>query len=327
MDWNITKLADGYQNEKSEILLSVQYKEDSTLEGNVIRKTYATKENGVFYEVNDGGRIEFWSDKHPESRIYDENERAAAPAAETDAAEAATPERVPGYGELLQEKIRTETKDFNALNDFEKFILNRGYLYDTEEELKAGYDRAWKASHGIMVTAEEFAAEIKSRVKWDKELDVSPLYEVLSQLVKEKKLKPGDVFQYAVYTWCLRNPKNSGEEGRDIYKGKDYLRGGRSAGLLFSVGKLIGGDYYKGLHREKRPGSGMYPCGWLQTGKKPVYAGRLCRDKNPCHAGGHNDGRGKGTGNCACSGEIEIGVYFMPPQKRPPYWHCGCRRK
>ena len=150
-----------------------------------------------------------------------------------------------------QEKIRTETKDFNALNEFEKFILNRGYLYDTEEELKAGYDRAWKASHGIMVTAEEFAAEIKSRVKWDKELNVSPLYEVLSRLVKEKKLKPGDVFQYAVYTWCLRNPKNSGEEGRDIYKGKDYLRGGRSAGLLFSVGKLRGGDYYKGLHREK----------------------------------------------------------------------------
>ena len=154
-----------YEAAKAEILLGVQYKEDSTLEGNVIRKTYATKENGVFYEVNDGGRIEFWSDKHPESRIYDENERAASPVAETAAAEATTPERVPGYGELLQEKIRTETKDFNALNEFEKFILNCGYLYDTEEELKAGYDRAWKASHGIMVTAEEFAAEIKSRVK------------------------------------------------------------------------------------------------------------------------------------------------------------------
>ena len=64
-----------YEAAKAEILLGVQYKEDSTLEGNVIRKTYATEENGVFYEVNDGGRIEFWSDKHPESRIYDENER------------------------------------------------------------------------------------------------------------------------------------------------------------------------------------------------------------------------------------------------------------
>lgn len=125
-----------YEAAKAEILLGVQYKEDSTLEGNVIRKTYATKENGVFYEVNDGGRIEFWSDKHPESRIYDENERAAAPAAETTAAESTTPERVPGYGELLHDKIRAETKDFNALNDFEKFVLKCGYLYDTEEELK-----------------------------------------------------------------------------------------------------------------------------------------------------------------------------------------------
>ena len=44
-----------YEAAKAEILLGVQYKEDSTLEGNVIRKTYATKENGVFYEVNRGG--------------------------------------------------------------------------------------------------------------------------------------------------------------------------------------------------------------------------------------------------------------------------------
>ncbi|NBI17645.1 hypothetical protein D1841_08660 [Neglecta sp. X4] len=62
-----------------------------------------------------------------------------------------------------------------TLNEFEKFILNRGYLYDTKEELKAEYDRSWKASHGIMVTAEEFAAEVKSRVKWDKTLDTSKL--------------------------------------------------------------------------------------------------------------------------------------------------------
>ena len=56
------------------------------------------------------------------------------PVAETAAAEATTPERVPGYGELLHDKIRSETKDFNALNDFQKFILNRGYMYDTEED-------------------------------------------------------------------------------------------------------------------------------------------------------------------------------------------------
>ena len=189
-----------YEAAKAEIIGGVQYKEDSTLEGSTIRKTYTT-ERGTFYEVNDGGRVEFWSDKHPESRIYDENERAEAPAAPV------TTERVPGYGELLSDKIRTTTQDFSKLNDFEKFILDRGYLYDTEEELKAGYDRSWKASHGILVTAEEFDAEIKSRVKWDKALDTAKLYETLVRLVQEKKLTPGDVMQYAVYTWCLRKPE------------------------------------------------------------------------------------------------------------------------
>lgn len=144
--------------------------------------------------------MSFGATSTPESRIYDENERA-------EAAAPVTTERVPGYGELLSDKIRTTTQDFSKLNDFEKFILDRGYLYDTEEELKAGYDRSWKARHEILVTAEEFDAEIKSRVKWDKALDTAKLYETLVRLVQEKKLTPGDVMQYAVYTWCLRKPE------------------------------------------------------------------------------------------------------------------------
>lgn len=111
------------------------------------------------------------------------------------------------YGDALAQKIRAEYSTTAELSDFEKFILERGYLYDTEEELKAGYDRLWKATHGILVTAEEFSAEVKSRVKWDKTLDTSELYETLVQLVKEKKMKPGEVFGYAAYTWCLRKPE------------------------------------------------------------------------------------------------------------------------
>ncbi|WP_158590972.1 hypothetical protein [Acutalibacter sp. 1XD8-33] len=45
---------EGYKAAKAEILLGVQCKEDSTWEGNAIRKTYATEESGVFYEGNDG---------------------------------------------------------------------------------------------------------------------------------------------------------------------------------------------------------------------------------------------------------------------------------
>jgi len=132
-----------YQAAKAKIIGGVQYEERSTLDGDVIHKTYTT-ERGTFYERNEGGRVEFWSDTHPESRIYDENERAdSAPPADTNTATTAAPEvetkeRVPGYGELLSDKIRTTTQDFSKLNEFEKFILDRGYLYDTEEELKAG---------------------------------------------------------------------------------------------------------------------------------------------------------------------------------------------
>ena len=38
-----------YEAAKAEIIGGVRYEEKSTLEGDVIRKTYASKENGVFY--------------------------------------------------------------------------------------------------------------------------------------------------------------------------------------------------------------------------------------------------------------------------------------
>lgn len=189
-----------YEAAKAEIIGGVSYKENSTLEGAVIRKTYTTEENGAFYEVNDGGRVEFWSDKHPESRIYDENERANAAATEQD-----------GYGDLLAEKIRTTTQDFSKLTDFEKFVLDNGYKYKTEMSLKAGYDRVWKANHGIMLTAEEFAAECRPLFVPETEYRpteaAAEVYDVLSTLVREEKLTPGDVFGYAAHKWCLKNPE------------------------------------------------------------------------------------------------------------------------
>ena len=65
-----------YEAAKAEIIGGVHYIEKSTMENDVIHKTYSTEENGTFYEVNDKDRVEFWSGKHSESRIYDENERA-----------------------------------------------------------------------------------------------------------------------------------------------------------------------------------------------------------------------------------------------------------
>lgn len=181
-----------YEAAKAEVLYGVQYKENSTLEGNVIRKTYATEENGVFYEVNDGGRVEFWSDKHPESRIYDENERATETAAE----------EPPHYGDLLEQKIRSETTDYSKLNEFEKFVLDRGYNYQTEAELKAGYDRLWKTRRGILLSEEEFLTEAEPKDKGA----AADVYSVLVALVDKKAITASDVYQYARYKWCLRDP-------------------------------------------------------------------------------------------------------------------------
>ncbi len=119
-----------YEAAKAEIIGGVQYKEWSALDGDVIHKTYTT-ERGTFYERNEGGRVEFWSDTHPESRIYDENERANStdPAqVDTDAeqddnphAADVTPEKAPSYGRLLHDKIRTEICQYACGNRFRYF--------------------------------------------------------------------------------------------------------------------------------------------------------------------------------------------------------------
>lgn len=63
-----------YQAAKNEILFGHEFCEVSKLDGNTIHKIYVTKDNGEFCEVNNGGRVEFWSSKHSKSRIYDENQ-------------------------------------------------------------------------------------------------------------------------------------------------------------------------------------------------------------------------------------------------------------
>lgn len=62
------------------------------------------------------------------------------------------------YGNLLAEKIRANA-DLSKLTDYEKFVLDRGFYYDTEETLKVAYDRAWKSRHGILITEDEFVKE------------------------------------------------------------------------------------------------------------------------------------------------------------------------
>lgn len=122
---------------------------------------------------------------------------------ETEQEPAATPTPAENYGEKLAEKIRA-TADMAHLPRFEKFVLDRGFEFPTEEALKAAYDRAWKASHEIMATQEEFLVEANMHRIHPNAADT---YEALAELVAEKKLAPSSVYGYARYGWCLNDPE------------------------------------------------------------------------------------------------------------------------
>lgn len=110
---------------------------------------------------------------------------------------------LPYYGDELAAKIRESTNDFSQLSDFDKFVLDNGYRYETKEDIQAGYDRHWKAARNILVTMEEFLAEAGKK-PGDTAADT---YKALVSLVEEKKLRPREVLSYAHYRWCLNKPE------------------------------------------------------------------------------------------------------------------------
>lgn len=107
------------------------------------------------------------------------------------------------YGNKLAEKIKAKTEDFSKISPFDKFVLDYGYKYATEEELRAEYDRSWRASHNILITLEDFLVEAGKKPS-DPAADT---YEALVGLVEEKKLQPRDVMEYAHFRWCLNKPE------------------------------------------------------------------------------------------------------------------------
>lgn len=113
-------------------------------------------------------------------------------------------ETQPEYGRKLAEVIRATTDDFSKLSDYEKYILDRGFEFKTEEELKAGYDRAWKCRHGILLTETEFIIEAG---KFYEPVTLKKVYAALVGMVEQKKMQASDIYTYARFKWCLRNPE------------------------------------------------------------------------------------------------------------------------
>lgn len=193
-----------YQEAKNEIIGGVEYRESAIVEGNIIRKTYATEHNGTFYEVNDGGRVEFWSDKHPESRIYDENETSTPSTKKPETVTFCEMHKQSDCVECPNRYVcpNSTTRAKGAeMTDFERFIHDRGWEFKTEEALKAGYDRLWKCKHGILITQDEFLTEAKMQG----EEAAKEVYNALAALVAGGKLTTADVYRYARFRWCLKN--------------------------------------------------------------------------------------------------------------------------
>lgn len=117
--------------------------------------------------------------------------------------EAEEPAQVHNYGLELAEKIRA-TGDFANLTDLERFVLNNGWKFKTKEDFQAGYDRAWKCAHGVLLTETEFVLEAGENYEAETLKDV---YSALADLVKQRKLTAGEIYSYAYFKWCLRDPE------------------------------------------------------------------------------------------------------------------------
>ena len=108
----------------------------------------------------------------------------------------------PHYGTALYDQIKTSIADYSKTSESEKFILNRGFEFTSEEELNAAYDRCQKARHGTLISKEEFLAEAKATAS----TLAAETYHILVKLVEQQALSPSDVYRYAHFGWCLSSP-------------------------------------------------------------------------------------------------------------------------
>lgn len=112
------------------------------------------------------------------------------------------------YGDKLAAEIREKVVTHaNRLSEFDTFVLNKGHRYRTRKELDAGYERHWKAARNILISLDEFITEAGKTLHDPASDQTIKVYEALVNLVEEKKLRPGEVFDYARYYWCLNSPE------------------------------------------------------------------------------------------------------------------------
>ena len=106
-------------------------------------------------------------------------------------------------GAFIEVTVDGRAKSPNV-TDFEQFQQDYKWKYKTEEIMQAAYDRYMKCNKGILLTEDEFITEAGEH--YDVET-LKSVYVTLAKLADQKKLKPGEIYQYAHFKWCLRNPE------------------------------------------------------------------------------------------------------------------------
>lgn len=121
-------------------------------------------------------------------------------------------EKLPKYGELQMQFIRAKMSEDPSYkpSKFDKFVLDRGILFKSEEELKAGYDRYWKATRSLLITSDEFIAEAELGLcpfSEEKRERAKEAYEILADYANKNIISVGEVYSYAKHNWCLESPE------------------------------------------------------------------------------------------------------------------------
>lgn len=109
---------------------------------------------------------------------------------------------LPSYGQALADELRSNLK--GTPSDFEKFVLDRGHEYKTQDALESAYDRKHHSDHGVLLTPDEFIAETGKNCAAE---DLKIIYAKLKRLYDLHRLTPKELYNFARFKWCLWNPE------------------------------------------------------------------------------------------------------------------------
>ena len=104
------------------------------------------------------------------------------------------------YGQAETDRICSSGRSYNELSAIEKFTLNNGWRYATQEALQAAFARRTKSE---LLTEEEFLEEAGAQEM----PSAKKAYQVLSEMARNGMIDSAEVYLYAHYRLCIDRPE------------------------------------------------------------------------------------------------------------------------